>query len=267
MRRGSSSTDCVSQKIEEVSDPGVRDARMASDEMTCVSFELLLCIGNPYFSLAIILYWCIHKPCIRMVMWTCPILGDSLARCRIRGGVRHQWWRMVRLRLGLCSSLLMGKESRRWRPRRLVPLLFSVCTKIQPQLACNGRKLLNSPNLCNNLDMWLYYLSGMALIVPEMMILYVIASDPGTITPIQESDTLYENPIRFTGSHYQILEWHCATCFAHGTNKKQTRQLWSEQPSRDSIVSCAKSGRKGAQTSLTALFFCWSASSAWMDCS
>ena len=27
------------------------------------------------------------------------------------------------------------------------------CTKIQPQLACNGRKLLNSPNLCNNLDM------------------------------------------------------------------------------------------------------------------
>jgi len=38
------------------------------------------------------------KACIRMVTLTYPVLGDSLARCRIRSGVRRQQRRMVRLK-------------------------------------------------------------------------------------------------------------------------------------------------------------------------
>jgi len=192
-RRGSSRTDWVSGKIEGVSDPGVRDAGMTRNEESCVYFWVTVMHRKPLPFLGYIFYRCIHKACIQMMMWTYPVLGDSLARCRIRG-VRHQQWLLVWLRLGLCSSLLVGKESWRWRLWRLVPLSLSVCSKNSSQRACNGRKLLNSPELCNNLNPWLYYFSGMTLILSEMMNLYVIASDPGTITTIQGVGFALQDP-------------------------------------------------------------------------
>ena len=48
------------------------------------------------------------KACIRMVTWTYPVLGDSLARCRIRSGVRRQWGWMVWLKLRMVHATLKG---------------------------------------------------------------------------------------------------------------------------------------------------------------
>ena len=77
---------------------GVRDAGMTRSEKSYVYFVLLLRVGNPWL-LAILLYRCIHKVCIRMVTWTYLILGGSLARCRIRSGTRRQQRGMVWLKL------------------------------------------------------------------------------------------------------------------------------------------------------------------------
>ena len=92
----------------------------------CMEIYVYACIGNPSLSIGYFLYLCIHlKACIRMLTWTYPVLGDSLARCRIRAGVRRQQWQMVRLKLrSPCYAQVlpveMKFEMKVWHPKFLI---------------------------------------------------------------------------------------------------------------------------------------------------
>ena len=142
-----------------------------------------------------------------MVTWTYPVLGDSLARCRIRSGVRRQRRRMVRLKLrSPCYAQVLPvemkfeikdglKTSYRYR------FLF---VPIWP----NGLAIKDST--ANPLDfviiksMFEPLLSEYELIYCLKWVLYVIATDPEIITTIQGFGFPFRKPKSF---HLHPLEF------------------------------------------------------------